>query len=234
MHTFRKGLENGIPIALGYFAVSFTFGIAAARGGISALQSALISLTNVTSAGQFAGLGIILASGSLWELALSQLIINLRYSLMSLSLSQKLSSHLPLFHRFFMAFGVTDEIFGISSMQKDPLAPSFMYGAMAVAIPGWVFGTLVGGLAGSLLPGWILSALGVAIYGMFLAIIVPPAKRDPSVCYVVLGAMAVACLFRFLPLLQKVSSGFVIIITTVLIAGLAAWLFPITEEPPDA
>ena len=138
MSSFTEGSRLGIPIALGYFAVSFTFGIAAARGGISAWQAAFISLTNVTSAGQLAGLGIILASGSLWEMALSQFIINLRYSLMSLSISQKLSARTPLFHRFLMAFGMTDEIFAISAMQKNPLAPSFMYGAMALAIPGTI------------------------------------------------------------------------------------------------
>ena len=140
MNPFRKGIAGGIPIALGYFAVSFSFGILAVKGGISPLAAAVISLTNVTSAGQFAGLTIILTSGSLWEMALTQFIINLRYSLMSLSISQKLDSKLPLWHRFLMAFGMTDEIFGISAVQKDPLAPSFMYGAMAVAIPGWVLG----------------------------------------------------------------------------------------------
>ena len=234
MNAFRKGIAGGIPIALGYFAVSFTFGIAAVKAGIGPLTAALISLTNVTSAGQFAGLTIIIASGSLWEMALSQLIINLRYSLMSLSISQKLAPTLPLWHRFLMAFGMTDEIFGISAVQKDPLAPSFMYGAMAVAIPGWVLGTLVGGLAGTLLPAFLLSALGVAIYGMFLAIIIPPAKKDPAVFLVLILAMSLSCLFKFLPLLNQVSSGFVIIIVTVAVAGLMAWLKPIEEDLDDA
>lgn len=233
MSSFTEGSRLGIPIALGYFAVSFTFGIAAARGGISAWQAAFISLTNVTSAGQLAGLGIILASGSLPEMALSQFIINLRYSLMSLSISQKLSARTPLFHRFLMAFGMTDEIFAISAMQKNPLAPSFMYGAMALAIPGWVLGTWVGAMAGSLLPSYLMSALGVAIYGMFIAIIVPPAKRDPAVLTAVILAMVLACLFHFLPLLNRVSGGFVIIICTILAAGLMAWLKPIEEEPDD-
>ena len=234
MNAFRKGIAGGVPIALGYFAVSFTFGIAAVKAGIGPLTAALISLTNVTSAGQFAGLTIIIASGSLWEMALSQLIINLRYSLMSLSISQKLAPSLPLWHRFLMAFGMTDEIFGISAVQRDPLPPSFMYGAMALAIPGWVLGTLVGGLAGTLLPAFLLSALGVAIYGMFLAIIIPPAKKDPTVFLVVILAMGLSCLFKFLPLLNKVSSGFVIILVTVFVAGLMAWLRPIEEDLDDA
>ena len=233
MNTFRKGIAGGIPIALGYFAVSFSFGILAVKGGIHPLTAALISLTNVTSAGQFAGLTIILASGSLWEMALTQFIINLRYSLMSLSISQKLDAKLPLWHRFLMAFGMTDEIFGISAVQKNPLAPSFMYGAMAVAIPGWVLGTLVGGLAGSILPAFLLSALGVALYGMFIAIIIPPAKADPAVLAVVLLSMGCSCLFYFLPLLKQVSSGFVIIIVTVVVAGLMAWLKPVEEDPSD-
>ncbi len=233
MTAFSKGVQGGVPIALGYFAVSFTFGIAAARGGISATVAALISLTNVTSAGQLAGLGIILQAGSLWEMALTQFVINLRYSLMSLSLSLKLSPSMPLFHRFLMAFGVTDEIFGISSIQKNPLRPSFMYGAMSVAIPGWVLGTWVGAMAGSILPAYLLSALGVAIYGMFLAIIIPPARENRTVFYVVCGAMILSCLFYYAPLLKRVSSGFAIIISTVAAAALAAWLRPVEEVQHD-
>ena len=230
---FKQGLHDGVPIALGYFAVSFTFGMMAVSGGLTAGQAVLISLTNLTSAGQFAGLDIILAYGSLWEMALTQLIINLRYCLMSFSLSQKLERGISLPHRFLVAFGITDEIFGVSASQEGRLSSWYNYGAMCVAIPGWTLGTLVGAVSGNLLPSFIVSALGIAIYVMFLAVIIPPAKTNRAVLGVVIGAMAVSTLFALVPLLKKVSSGFVIIITTVLVAGIAAYFCPVKEESTD-
>ena len=232
--SFKKGITDGIPIALGYLAVSFTFGIMAVKGSLTIWQAVLISLTNLTSAGQFAGLDIIIAGGTLWEMALTQLIINLRYCLMSFSLSQKLRRDEPWGHRYAVAFGVTDEIFGVSASQLGKVSAYYNYGVMCVAIPGWTIGTLLGAISGSLLPDFIMSALGVAIYGMFLAIIVPPSKTNKAVLAVVLGAMTVSALFAWIPVLSKVSSGFVIIITTILVAGLAAWLCPIAEEKEDA
>ena len=228
------GIRDGIPIALGYFAVSFTFGMMAVSGGLTVGQSVLISLTNLTSAGQFAGLDIILANGSYWELTLAQLIINLRYSLMSFSLSQKIRRDEPWGHRFLISFGVTDEIFGISASQPGMVSAWYHYGAMLVAVPGWTFGTLAGAISGNILPAMIVSALSVAIYGMFLAIIIPPAKQHRPVLWVVLGAMGLSSLFTVVPPLQEVSSGFVIIITTLLVAGTAAWLFPVKEANTDA
>lgn len=228
--SFKRGLKDGVPIALGYFAVSFTFGMMAVSGGLSTGQAVLISLTNLTSAGQFAGLDIIVAGGSYWEMALAQLIINLRYCLMSFSLAQKLRRDVPWAHRFAVAFGVTDEIFGVSASQEGRVSPFYNYGAMCVAIPGWTLGTLVGGISGNLLPAFMVSALSVAIYGMFLAVIIPPAKKNKAVLGVVIGAMAVSSLFAVVPVLKKVSSGFVIIITTVLVAGAAAFICPVEEE----
>ncbi|MCC8068116.1 MAG: AzlC family ABC transporter permease [Clostridiales bacterium] len=228
--SFRRGLKDGIPIALGYFAVSFTFGIMAVSCGLTIWQAVLISLTNLTSAGQFAGLEIIAAGGSYMEIALTQLIINLRYCLMSFSLSQKLPRDCAQGHRYVVAFGITDEIFGISASQEGRISPYYNYGAMCVAIPGWTIGTLVGAVSGNLLPGFVLSALGVAIYGMFLAVIIPPAKHSRAVLGVVIGAMAVSSLFAYAPLLNQVSSGFVIIITTIVVAGVAAVLCPVKEE----
>ena len=227
---FKRGVQYGIPIGLGYFAVSFTFGMMSVAGGLHILDAVLISLTNLTSAGQFAGLDIIIAHGSYWELALTELIINLRYCLMSFSLSQKLSRTEPSWHRFFVAHGITDEIFGVSASQKGAVSAFFVYGQMAVAIPGWTLGTLIGAISGSLLPDFLVSALSVAIYGMFLAIIVPPAKKNKSVLAVVIAAMAMSCLFAYTPVLNKVSSGFVIIITTLVVAGLAAFFFPVKDE----
>ncbi len=228
--SFRRGLKDGVPIGLGYFAVSFTFGMMAVSGGMSTWQAALISLTNLTSAGQFAGLDIILASGSYWEMALTQLIINLRYCLMSFSLAQKLRRDVPWAHRFVVAFGVTDEIFGVSASQEGKISPWYNYGAMCVAIPGWTLGTIAGGISGNLLPAFMVSALSVAIYGMFLAVIIPTAKKNRTVLGVVIGAMAVSSLFAVVPVLKKVSSGFVIIITTVVVAGIAALICPVKEE----
>lgn len=230
---FRQGLRDGVPIGLGYFAVSFTFGMMAVSGGLTPGQAVLISLTNLTSAGQFAGLDIILASGSLWEMALTQLVINLRYCLMSFSLSQKLGQDISLPHRFVVAFGNTDEIFGVSAAREGRLSPWYNYGAMCVAIPGWTLGTLAGGVSGGLLPDFLVSAFSVAIYGMFLAVIIPPAKKNRAVLLVVIGAMAVSTLFTVIPVLKQVSSGFVIIIATLLAAGAAAYFCPVHEKGGD-
>ena len=230
---FRQGLRDGVPIGLGYFAVSFTFGMMAVSGGLTPGQAVLISLTNLTSAGQFAGLDIILASGSLWEMALTQLVINLRYCLMSFSLSQKLGQGISLPHRFVVAYDNTDEIFGVSAAREGRLSPWYNYGAMCVAIPGWTLGTLAGGVSGGLLPDFLVSAFSVAIYGMFLAVIIPPAKKNRAVLLVVIGAMAVSTLFTVIPVLKQVSSGFVIIIATLLAAGAAAYFCPVHEKGGD-
>lgn len=228
--SFKKGIKDGIPIGLGYLAVSFTFGMMSVSSGLSIWQAVLISLTNLTSAGQFAGLDIIVAGGSYWEMALTQLVINLRYCLMSFSLSQKMRRDEPWAHRYLVAFGITDEIFGVSASQEGKVSAFYNYGAMCMAIPGWTLGTLLGAISGSLLPDFIMSALGVAIYGMFLAVIIPSAKKNKAVLLVVVAAMAVSTLFAVVPGLNKVSSGFVIIITTLVTAGGAAYLCPVKED----
>ncbi|MCR4762156.1 MAG: AzlC family ABC transporter permease [Lachnospiraceae bacterium] len=226
---FAQGARDGIPIALGYFAVSFTFGMAASRDGIGAFWSAFTSLLCLSSAGQFAGLDVIVAGGSFLELALTQLVINLRYLLMSFSLSAKLAGSVGSAPRFLMAHGVTDEIFAISAA-RDRLTPWYTWGAMSVAVPGWTAGALVGGVLGDLLPGFLLSAFGIAIYGMFLAIILPPASEDRAILVVVLAAMAFRAILTWTPGLKTISPGFAIIIVTVTVAGIAAWLHPHTEE----
>lgn len=227
---WARGCKNGIPIGLGYLAVSFSFGILALRSGLTVGQSVLISALNLTSAGQFASLSVIAASGSYIELALSQLIINLRYCLMSASLSQKVDRGAPFFHRFFMAFGVTDEIFALSVSTHGPLSPYYTYGQMSVAIPGWTLGTLFGAVAGNVLPPRVLSALGVALYAMFCAIIIPPARKSKVLAVIILCAMGASVAFTFAPLLRDISSGTRVIILTVAIAALAAWLRPVKEE----
>lgn len=229
---FRRGMKDGIPICLGYLAVSFSFGILALKAGLSTFQAVLMSLLNLTSAGQFASLGIITAAGSYIELALSQLIINLRYCLMSCSLSQKIDPAAPFFHRFLVAFGNTDEVFALSASQKGFVSPFYSYGVILVAVAGWTGGTLLGTVAGSILPARVLSALGVALYGMFIAIIVPPATESRVLRRLILAAMALSALFTYAPLLREISSGIRIIILTVAVAAGAALLAPIQEETP--
>lgn len=229
-NEFKRGIIDGIPIALGYLAVSFTFGIEASKNGLTILQATLLSLTNLTSAGQFAGLGIIVASATYIEMAFTQLIINLRYCLMSCSLSQKLDNKAPFFHRFFMSYGITDEIFGICSAKAKSLSPFYCYGAICVASPGWALGTFLGALSGELLPARMLSALGVALYGMFIAIVIPPAKENKIIRGLVIVSMLSSFLFSITPILKNISSGFTIIILTIVIAGVAALLFPIDAK----
>ena len=226
---YQNGLRDGVAVALGYFAVSFTFGMASAADGLSILQAVLISLTNVTSAGQFSGLAIIAAGGTYIEIALTQLVINLRYCLMSFSLAQKLNRSAPHWHRYLMAYSVTDEIFALDASLDRALPPAYHYGITSAAVPGWVLGTLAGAVSGNILPSFVISALGVAIYGMFLAIIIPPARQNRAVLLVVLSAMGLSFLFSILPVLNRITSGFVIIITTVTVAGIAAWLKPIED-----
>jgi len=226
---FKKGVKDGIPIFLGYLAVSFTFGIAAKNAGISVGEAVLISATNVTSAGQFAALDIIANSASFIEMAVTQFIINLRYSLMSSALSQKISHKMPFWHRFIMSFGVTDEIFALSANVEGKLSPFYSYGMMSVAIPGWTLGTLLGVISGSLLPQRALSALSVALYGMFIAIVVPPTRKSKILAGIVIVSMLLSFASTKLPFLRDISSGFRIIILTIVIAGVASLLFPIKE-----
>ena len=228
--SFRKGVKDGIPIGLGYFAVSFTFGMMAVADGLSIWQAVLISLTNVTSAGQFAGLEIMVMSGSYWEMALTQLVINLRYCLMSFSLSQKLEKNISTGHRLAVAFGVTDEIFGVSASQEGRLSPWYNYGVMSMAIPGWTLGTLVGAVLGNVLPGFLVSALNVAIYGMFLAIVVPPSRQNKKLLGIVVCSFVLSLACAYLPLVSTLTEGTRIIILTVVISTVAAILFPVKDK----
>ena len=226
---FVNGMRDGIPIALGYFAVSFTLGIACRNVGLSALQATVMSFTNLTSAGEFAALSIIAAGAGYWEMALSQLVINLRYMLMSASLSQKLAPDTPMYHRLLVGYGVTDEIFGISVNVPGRLDPFYTYGAIALASPAWALGTCLGVVLGNVLPERVVVALSVALYGMFIAIIVPPARKDRLLALLIVASMAASWLFARLPLFANISGGMKIIILTVLISGIAAVLFPVDK-----
>lgn len=228
--NYCEGMRDAVPIALGYLAVSFTLGIAAKNVGIGALQATLMSFTNSTSAGEFAALTAIAGGATYLELALMQFVINLRYMLMSCSLSQKIDPEFSVIHRFLMGFGVTDEIFGISIARGGKLNPFYTYGAMSLAIPAWSLGTFLGVVLGNVLPGGVVSALSVALYGMFLAIIIPPARDNKIIAGLVVVSMAASFLFAKLPVVRDISSGMRVIILTVMIAGAAAFLFPIKEE----
>ena len=229
---FLRGLRDGVPIGLGYFAVAFALGIKAVGAGMTALDSTLMSLFNLTSAGEAAAIALIGAGTTYVELAFTQLVINMRYLLMSCSLSQKIDGKTSLLHRFLIGFGVTDEIFGVSMAVPDKLAPAYSYGAMAVAVPGWTLGTLFGAVLGNILPDRASTALGVALYAMFLAIILPPARRSRVIAGLVAISMAASAALSFFVqhfAITWLTEGFRIILLTVVIAAVAAILFPVKD-----
>ncbi|MDE6789959.1 MAG: AzlC family ABC transporter permease [Ruminococcus sp.] len=226
--NFFRGMSHGVPIALGYLSVSFGFGISAVRSGLSVFEASAVSATNLTSAGQAAGIDIIASGGTILEMILVQLTINIRYSLMALSLSQKLDKKFTIGHRLMASYGITDEIFALCSAQPGMLSPAYMYGMILISAIGWVLGTFLGAFAGQLLPESVSSAMGILLYGMFLAIIIPPSRKQKSVLCVVIAAAVMSIIFRYL--ITAVSSGFAVIICAVAAAALGAFLFPIHDE----
>lgn len=230
---FQKGVKDGIPIALGYFAVSFTLGITAKNAGLTALQAMLASFTLNASAGEFAGFTLIAAGASYLEIAIMEFVANARYLLMSCALSQKIPSDTPLLHRLIIGYDVTDEIFGISIAVPGKLNPFYTFGAIAIAVPGWSIGTYLGVVMGNILPANIVSALSVGLYGMFIAIIIPPARKSKIIAGIVAVSMAASFAFAKLPLVSNISSGVRTILLTVVISALAAYFFPVKEESSD-
>ena len=219
-----------MPIALGYMAVSFTLGINARNAGMTAWQAMLTSLACNASAGQYAGFTVIAAGGTYMEMAVMELVANLRYLLMSCSLSQKFSPDTKLFHRLLVGYDVTDEIFGVAISEPGLLNPFYNYGMMTLAIPGWALGTFLGVIMGNVLPAAVVSALSVGLYGMFLAIIIPPARKSRILAVLIVISMAASYIFSKLALTSAISPGIRTIILTVIIAGIAAVLFPVKEE----
>ena len=231
-NRFLRGMSHGIPICLGYLSVSFGFGILAVKAGLSVFQASVISAANLTSAGQKAGLDVIAAGGAIIEMILLQLTINIRYSLMALSLSQKLDRSFTTPHRFLASYGITDEIFAVCSAQKEPITTPYMYGMIFIAGLGWVVGTALGAAAGELLPAAVSTAMEIVLYGMFIAIVIPPAKKQHGVLFAAVLAAALSVMFRFA--IPSVSEGFAMIISAVASALLTALIFPVKDEEGEA
>lgn len=232
MNSYIRGLKAGIPIGLGYLSVSFTFGIMAVSYGLSWWQALVISMATVTSAGQFAGIGVMLHPGQYFEMLISQLTINVRYSFMSISLSQKADEKFKGIYRWLLGFMMTDEIFAVASAEKE-VSRSFFAGLATIPYIGWSTGTLIGALLGNILPQRLMSALSLAIYGMFVAIVTPGLKEGKAVAVVVILALVLSSLFYYVPLLAQVSSGLSISICAIAAAFIGAALFPVKEDDND-
>lgn len=227
--AFFDGLRDGLPIGLGYFAVAFSLGIVARNAGLTPLQGFIASFTNVASAGEYALFTSIQAAASYLEIALITLVVNARYLLMSTALTQRFNPRTPLIHRFLVGFGITDEIFGITIARQGFINPIYNYGALLVAVPLWSAGTSLGIIAGNFLPARVVSALSVALYGMFLAIIVPPAKQSRVIMIAVLVSFAASYASTIIPVINGLSGGTRTIILTILIASVTAILKPISD-----
>lgn len=229
-NDFKAGVKHGIPICLGYIPVSFTFGLMAVSAGIPKWTAILISLTNLTSAGQFAGITLISAGTAYFELGLTVFIINLRYMLMSLSISQKIDRKINTLQRMLFSFGITDETYVVASLQPNKLSSSYLFGLISMPIFGWNLGTILGVFISDLLPLTLQNAMGIALYGMFIALIVPPARKERKILVIIMIAVAIMCMFRYISIFSGISSGFRIIISSVVAAAVGAYFFPNKEE----
>jgi len=229
-NAYLRGMKDGLPIALGYFAVAFSLGITARNAGITAIQGFIMSMLNNASAGEYAAIAAIKDNAPYFELAILILITNARYLLMSAALSQRLSPDLPWYHRLLIGFDITDEQFGIGIVHPYPLPPEYLYGSYTLTIPMWAGGTAVGIVAGNLLPPIVVNALSAAIYGMFIAVIIPPARKSRPVMVIVLASFAASGLFSLIPVFAGLSESMRIIILTLVISVAAAIIRPIKEE----
>ena len=225
---FVKGLLDGMPIGIGYLSVAFGFGIFSVKLGIPVLHALLISATCLTSAGQVAGVEVIAACGSLAEIAITQLIINLRYSLMGFSLTQKLDEGFTTGKRMLLSYGITDEVFAVAISQKGKISPSYMVGLITLPFLGWTCGTLMGALASQLLPKAFTDAMGILLYGMFIAVFTPPARKSKPILLAVVLAAGISVMIKYL--FPFISGGFAIILSAVIASLICAALFPISDE----
>jgi len=225
MNYYGYGLKKGIPIALGYLAVSFAFGVMCANGGMSPLMATIISFTNLTSAGQFAGVKLIFNVASFLEIGLTVLLINLRYALMSLSLSQKINPNMNKFERLICSFGITDEIYALAITESKDVNTKYLLGLTTLPLISWSLGTLLGSLSADIFPERLLMAMNISLYAMFIPIIVPDLKKDISILYVCLIAIALSCVFEYVPYLNLIGFGFKTIIATVVSCTIGALVF---------
>lgn len=232
MKEFLAGMKKGIPVALGYFAVSFSFGVMASKG-ITPLMATIISATNLTSSGQYAGVNLMIESASYIEIALTVLLINLRYSLMSISLSQRLDPSMHLGTKLLVGFGVTDEVYALSITSPHKLTGKYMFGLISLPFIGWVSGTAVGAFGAQFFNQDLLSAMGIALYAMFIAIIIPDARKSKPISIVILIAVAISCMFYYIPGIKEIGLGFKIIIATVIASLIGAIFFPIPDDNPS-
>ena len=230
MKEYTAGMKAGMPVCIGYFSVSFGFGAMAVAQGLQVLHAVLISATNLTSAGQFAGLTVIAAGAAIIEMILTQLVINSRYALMSLALGPRFGPSVSTGKRLVCAFFNTDEVFALGMARGQQLTASYFLGAGTVAAIGWIGGTAMGALAGSVLPLSVRAALGVMLYGMFIAIVVPQAREEKPILLSVVLALVFSCLFAWVPGLKEISAGLAIVICTVAAAAICAVVCPVDEE----
>ncbi len=229
---FGQGVKDGVPIGLGYLSVSFTFGIMAIIAGLYWWEAVLISMTCVTSAGQLAGIQVMISPGRYIEMLVSQLTINVRYSFMSISLSQKVTEKFSGIWRWIFGFMITDEIFAVA-VSKPVVRRSYFAGLSVMPYIGWTLGTLAGALLGDVLPASVMSALGIAIYAMFVAIVVPEMKKSRPVIFVVILAAGLSCIFTYVPMIKEVPSGIAISICAVVAAMIMAIIKPIRETADE-
>ncbi|MBO4382838.1 MAG: AzlC family ABC transporter permease [Clostridia bacterium] len=226
----RDGLRDAVPIAIGYFAVAIALGITARQAGITPFQGFVSSFLNRTSTGEFAGYRLVLEQAPYLAMFVMTLIVNARYVLMSAALSQRIPEGTPLWHRCIMAFGITDEIFGATILRGKPVSVWYSFFIATPAALGWAAGDATGILMGNVLPERIVLALGVALYGMFIAVFVPPARKSRIIAGLVLVSFALSWVFTKVAPLSHLSSGNRIILLTVVIAGVASVLFPVKDE----
>jgi predicted branched-subunit amino acid permease len=227
---FNQGLKDGAPVVFGYLPVGFAFGVTATAGGIPPWLVVLISLTNFTSAGQLMGATLIIAGAPIFEIAVTTLIINIRYVIMSMSFSQRIKPNMPLAEKMIAAFAITDEIFAVASLKKGDVTFKYITGLVSGPYAFWSLGTLLGAYATNLLPLAVQQSMGIALYAMFIALILPAARESLAITVVAGTAVAVSVLFKTLPFLSTISAGYVIIICTIVAAALGAYFFPREEE----
>ena len=228
--NFRTGVHHGIPIALGYFSVATAFGLIAVNGGCTAVEALFISLFNVTSAGQFAGVTVMASAGSYIEMAMTQFLINARYSLMAISLSQKVDSRFTTLPRILLSTFITDEIYAVAIGQKEDVSAKYYAGLSCLPYVGWAAGTFFGAFMGNILPQVLTTSLSIGLYGMFIARVGPGVKSSRKTLIIVGISLAISCLLYFIPAFDKVSAGFAIIISAVIASAAGALLFPIDDE----